>query len=232
MKELDGGLYEDDAEDLFGFEPEQEDAEPEELSGELKWPQPDGESNNHQQERRSKYRDPEAVAAGLDGKPLVPQDFGSDEGIELVEQRMGQLYQLIFDRPVKGLKPEWRRAWQLAAERDGEGTVQVERVTNYPVMRSLQDISSDLYDEGIRVRHGENAGRAILSQQIQEWKLRSGIKAMVEYFFVDHREVLDAYLAKRKKNGETDICPAELLQRFVDGVRRLLAGQQCSSPSK
>jgi len=232
VKELDGGLYEDAADDLVGFEPDQEDAEPEELSAELKWPLPDGESNNHQQERRWKYRDPEAVAAGLDGKPYVPQDFGSDEKIELVERELGKLYQLIFDRPVEGLKPEWRRAWQLAAERDEDGTVHVERVKNYPVMRSLQDISSDLYDEGIRVRYGENTGRAILSQQIQDWKLRSGIKTMVEYFFVDHREVLDAYLVKRKENGETDICPAELLQRFVDGVRKLIAGQQSSSPSK
>jgi hypothetical protein len=237
VKALNGGLYEDDPDDLVEPEPDwsdpdQEDEEPEDLSGELKWPQPDGESNNHQQLYRQKYRDPEDVAAGLDGEPLAPQDFLGSRGKERAEREVGMLYQLIFDRPVNGVKPEWLRTWQLSAARDPDGTVQVERVTYYPVMRSLQDISADLHEEGICVRTGKNAGKAILQWQVQEWKQRVGLKVFEEYFFDDHPDVLNAYVAKLTQNGEAEIDQTELRKRFAEGLWKLLAGQKSSSPSQ
>ena len=217
----------------FTGEPEEvrEDEQVHELNGQFQWPDPDGQDNNHQQQYRRKYRDPADVGCDIDGEPLAPHDFVLNEqnGNGQIEQAMGELYKLIFDRPVDGLRPKWQRAWDLTPKRNADGTVQVERVTYAPVVWSLRDISSELQGEGICVERGVNAGKDIEPWQIQEWKLRAGVKAFVEFFFKEHRDLLDAYLERRRMEGETDISRDAILQRFVDGVAKLLRGQYTGS---
>ncbi len=192
----------------------------EELTGNLSWPEPEVEYTNRRRSRR------EEVAAGRDGKPLVPQDFGSDESTEQAEAEVGELLQRIFVTPVDGLKPEWQRTFELSVVRDARGMPQVERGTYAPLLASLRDTSSWLAAEGIRVTRGMNAGKEVRAWQVQEWKLRVGIPKLVRYFFELHPDVLQAYLAKREESGERAIPHDKILQRFSDGVIRLLRGQK------
>lgn len=180
------------------------------LTGELRWPEPDGLEEGQQRSRKAD------LAADIYGNALVPYDFVTTDESAVTEREMGELLARIFERQVEGLTHEQRRTWDLAIEGGENGLPEVNRRTIYPVFRSLRKLNYALAWEGIVTERGPKPGDLIHPNQVSEWFWMSFEPKMVGYFFDDHPEVLERFVSERPELAA--LSREELRRRFSKGL--------------